>query len=452
VTLDGFVDELNALWHQYGPAALAGAGAVGLVALFAFMIAAKVRGKNLRPSLIWASANAALLLNAEGMYEVLTEMKIPAAFVWLVFAVFEIMLLNAEAQVAQRYKATTVREAGEGGKVVKAGEPGPMLPVVWALALISGVIVATNAGSATEAILRLALPVMVVWMWWGTLTAEGYTKRRSRFAFAPTRLAERAGILVAEADDDLAQLERDRKVRRMAALVEVIDLTAVTSRRHKRAVRRFRKQARTATPQVVAELAAQVDRSRTLIAQFVHVVDPAGADQPVNGALAVGRAPQGGGKTQRALTRGQVPELPAGRHAAADDTDQVEVGEVLYPAGVAPGRNQRENWLPLSELPGLPEIDPALECRCHNKDATKFCGQTLAEHVQRRGRYVLQIMNARPDWAEPGQPRIGKVQVKEICGIGSSGIQNEIGWLFDQLTNLAKGGDGDPDPALIVQR
>lgn len=99
------------------------------------------------------------------------------------------------------------------------------------------------------------------------------------------------------------------------------------------------------------------------------------------------------------------------------------------PAGMA-----GVNWLPLAELPGLPVIDPSAPCRC--KPAPKNgCGNTLLDHVQRRGKQILPIITQVPDW-DRRTNRIGKDVVKEVCDAGSS-TQMEVSWLFDQLRALA---------------
>ena len=103
-----------------------------------------------------------------------------------------------------------------------------------------------------------------------------------------------------------------------------------------------------------------------------------------------------------------------------------------------PVGNARINWLPLDQIPGLPAIDPTIVCKCHTTDdPEKWCGKSLAEHVARRGKQILLIVQAVPDW-DTRAGRIGKDMVKEICKAGGSGAQNEIAWVVDQLRLLAK--------------
>jgi hypothetical protein len=147
--------------------------------------------------------------------------------------------------------------------------------------------------------------------------------------------------------------------------------------------------------------------------------------------------------------------LPAAPPAAPVDADAVRPPAVQSPprrraiaagAGGQPPRHAAEpvsgapkgtagaNWVPLEKLEGLPYIDPGKVCEC-SPDPAKFCGRTLAYHVQRRGRYVQQIITAMPDWSMRTE-RIGKGVVRDICQV-SSDIQQDVGWVFDQLLALA---------------
>lgn len=130
---------------------------------------------------------------------------------------------------------------------------------------------------------------------------------------------------------------------------------------------------------------------------------------------------------RRAITTGRTEE-PAGRHAKT---------EVNQPVSGAPSGMAGANWVPLHELVGLPVIDPTRMCKCHPDDPARYCGKTLEYHVQRRGKYIQQILQARPDGDWAGGERIGKKFVGDVCKCGI-GTQNEIGWVFDQLRDLVR--------------
>jgi hypothetical protein len=145
-----------------------------------------------------------------------------------------------------------------------------------------------------------------------------------------------------------------------------------------------------------------------------------------------------------------VPARPARRAIAkapepAEVVDQddevvvVDVAEVVRagaPLGLA-----GVNWLPLEEIvrdlpegtDPLPAIDPDLKCKC-GPTPDKWCKWTLLDHVERRGKQIRPILEKRPEWST-GE-RVGKRQVKQYIG-ASSDVQQLVGWLFDQLRDLA---------------
>jgi hypothetical protein len=260
--------DLTGLWSDYGVLMLAGAGLLGLLVLAGLAVWARRSKKPLRPVALAVSMNLALLLNAEGMWEVLTEdVQLPRLFAGLVFAVFEILFLTATSLAAEQYRRTTVYS--EGGRVVTPGHPGSMLYVAALIAVLSGVIVASNSVSATEKLLRLAVPVVIFLMWWAALTAAGLKRRRSRFAYSPRRIAERRGWLVPDDEDpDYARMAAERQVQRM-----VVAHQRASAGRVLRAWGRWRlrRDARSATDGVVAEVVAQLARIGTVM----DLLDPA---------------------------------------------------------------------------------------------------------------------------------------------------------------------------------
>lgn len=254
--------DLAAFWAQYAALVLFGAGLAGVIALIGLGVWAKKSRKPLRPIALAVSMNLALLLNAEGMWEVLTEKAgLPALFTALVFAVFEICFLTATSLAAEQYRRTTVLDAE--GNIVTPGHPGAMLYVAALIAGLSGLIVATNAASGTEKLLRLAVPAVIFLMWWAALTAAGQRLRRSRFAYSPRRLAERWGWLIPDDDPDLVAMAAGRQVRRM-----VVAHQRVAAKRWPASWWRSRllKDARTAGEPVVAGVVEQLARIERVMA------------------------------------------------------------------------------------------------------------------------------------------------------------------------------------------
>ena len=256
VPVKQFNDLIADFWRDYAALVLLAAGLLGVVLLIAFAIWAKRSKKPLRPLALAFSMNLALLLNAEGMWVIaIDQLNLPAIFAVLVFAVFEICFLTATSLAAEQYRRTSVY--APDGTIVTPGHPGAMLYIAALIAGLSGVIVASNAATFTEKLLRLAVPCMIFLMWWAALTAAGQRVRRGRFAYSPRRLAERWGWLIPDDDPDLVRMGAERQVRRM-----VVNYHRVSGGRFPKAWWRSRllKDARTAGEPVVDEVIEQLDR------------------------------------------------------------------------------------------------------------------------------------------------------------------------------------------------
>jgi hypothetical protein len=251
-----FNDLIADFWRDYAALVLLAGGVLGVVLLISFAIWAKRSRKPLRPIALAFSMNLALLLNAEGMWVIaIDQLKLPAIFAVLVFAVFEICFLTATSLAAEQYRRTSTY--APDGTIVTPGHPGAMLWIAALIAGLSGVIVASNAVTFTEKLLRLAVPCMIFLMWWAALTAAGQRVRRGRFAYSPRRLAERWGWLIPDDDPDLVRMAAERQVRRM-----VVNYHRVSAGRFPKPWWRSRllKDARTAGEPVVDEVIEQLSR------------------------------------------------------------------------------------------------------------------------------------------------------------------------------------------------
>jgi len=297
-------DQLMQLWNDYGAALLLGAGLLGLLSLLAVVIYARKTKKRLRPIVLSASMNLALLLNAEGMWVVAQDkLHLPPQFAILVFAVFEILFLNATGLAAERYHATTIRD--EHGKIVTAGHPGKMVWVAFGIAVFSGLIVASNAPSGTEKMLRLGIPVTIFAMWWAALTAEGQTAKRGRFAYSPRRIAESRGWIIGDDDPEFKQLAHDRAVRKLVTYGDRVRSSLPPSRLWEWRAGRL---ARTATEEVTTEVLAQLERQD----RFMDLIAPHRA-----AVRAAARAQNG-----LVLPPGFAAALHAGQTPTIERTDQ----------------------------------------------------------------------------------------------------------------------------------
>lgn len=306
-----FNDQLVQLWNDYTALILLSAGVVGLLALLGLLIWARKTKKELRSSALTVSMNLALMLNAEGMWVVAVDVAhLPRLFAVLVFAVFEICFLTATSLAKEQYRRTTVR--ADDGTIIKPGHPGPMLYIAALIAVLSGVVVASNAASTTETLLRLAVPCVIFLMWWAALVAAGQSVNRGRFAYSPRRLAERWGWLIPDDDPDLQELAAKRTVRRM-----VINYYRLEAGRWPVALWKWRlfKDARTADDAIVEQVRDQLTRSRTVMAMLVPAQrTDADRREQTDGQT----AGQASGQTAADLSAGTEQVGPAAEQAAAD--------------------------------------------------------------------------------------------------------------------------------------
>lgn len=267
-------DWLLDRWDEYHALIMVAAGVAGLLILLSLLIYVKVGKRPVRPALMWVGSNLALLLNGHGMWVIATEtLELPDEFAVLVFAVFEVAIMNAMSIAADRYRKTCEYDAD--GKLIRPGHPGKMLYVVWLIAITSGVVVATNAPTLTERILRLALPVIVVLMWWATLTADGQQARRTRFAFSPMRLMTRWGWWIGDEDEDLDRLRSDRRVRLLVVYGHRLHAHVVGAWWHEWRLTRI---ARESTEAEVVAATAQLEQTIRIVHRLVPGVR---ADQKV---------------------------------------------------------------------------------------------------------------------------------------------------------------------------
>ncbi|GLY00010.1 MFS transporter [Actinoplanes sp. NBRC 101535] len=358
-------DLIAQFWRDYAALVLLGLGFLGLILLITLGIWAKRTSKPLRPLALSFSMNLALLLNAEGMWVIaVDQLNLPKVFAVLVFAVFEICFLTATSLAAEQYRRTTVY--AEDGTVVTPGHPGPMLWIAAFIAGISGVIVASNAVTGTEKLLRLAVPCVIFLMWWAALTAAGQRVRRGRFAYSPRRLAERWGLLIPDSDPDLIKMASERQVRRM-----VVNYHRVSSERWPQSWWRSRllKDARTAGEPVVADVVeqlARIQRVMDLLApgatRFVAPVVAPAATSPVLPSAPAD--PPGGAAAPVAasltapVAASVLPSQPLNGHAVNGSangraTNGVSVnGHTAAPAASAAPAPVAEGGRPLGFMPG----------------------------------------------------------------------------------------------------
>jgi hypothetical protein len=200
---------------NYRELLIAGGTVLGVLLLAAFAGYARKKKRAIRPALMTVGVNLALLMNAEGMWDIaVNRMGLPPQFAMLTFAVFEVAMLIMQAKSRERFTSTL--KLREDGSVEVPGDSGPFLKWAWVIAITSGVIVATNANSWTERLLRVALPILVQGMWQAINLSEGTRRRYGVFRYSPRRIAERRGWFAKDTTggaDHLDQLERERLLK-----------------------------------------------------------------------------------------------------------------------------------------------------------------------------------------------------------------------------------------------
>jgi len=252
--------DLTAFTYDYAVPLLTGAGLLGLALLLALVAWARRTKRPLRPIALAVSMNLALLLNAEGMWVIAVgTLQLPPLFAVLVFAVFELCFLTATSLAAEQYRNTTVY--GRDGTVLTPGHPGPMVYVAALIAVVSGLVVASNAHTGTEKVLRLAIPCVVFLMWWAALTAAGQRARRSRFAYSPRRLAERWGWLIPDDDPDLAKVAAERRLNKMAMLAHRLHNGDLDAAAKAKLEAKLAKLSLNSTTEALAEVQRRVSRA-----------------------------------------------------------------------------------------------------------------------------------------------------------------------------------------------
>lgn len=268
---------LEQQWTQYHLVVIVVTTLAGLGLLAWSAYRARKDSARLKAWMVWLGTNMALIFNAEGTWHILTtKLHQTPEFSVLVFAVFEFALLRAMSLAGDRYRATTERD--DKGKVTKPGHPGKAMQVVWFIALSSGVIVASNAPTHTEQLLRIVLPVIVVLLWWTQLTAEGQATRRGRFAYSPSRLATRWGWLVDDEDEDLARAQARRRQRLLVVYGHRLEAKVVGAWWHEWRLTRL---AREATEGDVTAAVEQLDRVTAIMDRVVpRLRKPTAAGSP----------------------------------------------------------------------------------------------------------------------------------------------------------------------------
>ncbi|RZU46678.1 hypothetical protein EV385_6755 [Krasilnikovia cinnamomea] len=388
--------DLTTFLSDYAVPLLAVAGVMGMALLLVMIVWVKRTGRPLRPMALAASMNLALMLNAEGMWRIAVgDLALPPLFAVLVFAVFEICFLTATSIAADQYRSSTVY--GPDGKVITPGDTGPMLHVAAVIAVMSGVVVASNAHTTTEQILRLAIPCIIFFMWWAALTAAGRRVRRGRFAHSPRRIAERRGWIIPDDDPDLDRMAAERRLHKMTMLAHRLHNTPLTPKQKTRTSTKLALLSLAATPEEFLEVQRRVGQA----GQVERLTDPAVLAALIPAAAAAPAVPTSTSSSPVEPDAGQrddaavstVAPAAGGRHAARKAVKPADTTVVDTPATV----KFYEQWLTIWQAM---QADP---------DAKN---EELADRLSVAPRTISKIRKAGKDGLLTAE-RLQELRVKE---------------------------------------
>lgn len=262
--------QLNAFWASYGQLVIL---ATGLAAL-CLAVAGIVRVVRSHQRDRWISGLTAMVVLAwtsEGLWEVARgPLALPIPFAVMTFFVFEAMMLTSSMQAEHHRR--------------RRGTPGPAGRYVWVLASITATVVAVNAATVVEALLRFVLPLAAAGLWWVGITAErdsdtpevraqreqAAQRRQATWAVTPRTVLVALGLM-RPGDVDISAAERERHLRRMVVAADRVHAGGWSARR---AGARLRRLARSASADDVAEVRDRVARSVGIVA----LVCPGGRD------------------------------------------------------------------------------------------------------------------------------------------------------------------------------
>jgi hypothetical protein len=149
-------------------------------------------------------------------------------------------------------------------------------------------VVALNAETLVEALLRFTLPLAAAGLWWVGITAErdddpdevkrlraAERKRREAiWAISWRRLLVAVGVMRPGAQT-LSDAERERRIRQMVAAADRLHSARPGSRRAERALQRLRRLARLASANDIAAVRARVARTARIVELVLPATDPA---------------------------------------------------------------------------------------------------------------------------------------------------------------------------------
>lgn len=265
---------VNTFWGDYGYALVVGGGVL-VVAIVVTAVVKVARSPQRDRAVGGLTALVVLAWTSEGLWEVARfTLGLPLGFAAMTFFVYEAMMLTCALQAERHRKRHPV--------------PGPAGRYVWVLASTTATVVALNASSLVEALLRFTLPLAAAGLWWVGITAErdddpdevkqlreAERKRREAiWAISWRRLLVSVGVMRPGAQT-LTDAERERRIRQMVTAADKLQSARPGSRRAERAQQRLRRLARLASANDIAAVRARVARTTRIAELVMPAADPA---------------------------------------------------------------------------------------------------------------------------------------------------------------------------------
>jgi hypothetical protein len=267
-------EQVSALWDDYAYPLVAGAGVL-VVALVATAVVKVARSRQRDRAVGGLTALVVLAWTSEGLWEVARfTLGLPLGFAVMTFFVYEAMMLTCALQAERHRKHHP--------------SPGPAGRYVWVLASTTATVVALNAETLVEALLRFTLPLAAAGLWWVGITAERdddpdeakqlreaeRARREAIWAISWRRLLVAVGVMRPGAQT-LTDAERERRIRQMVTAADKLHAAKPGSRRAERALQRLRKLARLASANDIAAVRARVARTTRIAELVMPATDPA---------------------------------------------------------------------------------------------------------------------------------------------------------------------------------
>lgn len=313
--LGGVGEQVSTFWDRHGYVLIAGLTALVIVML----VTAVVRIARSPQRDRWVAGLTAVVVLAwtsEGLWEVARfTLGLPLGFAAMTFFVYEAMMITCALQAERHRKHHP--------------SPGPAGRYVWVLASVTATVVALNASTLVEALLRFTLPLAAAGLWWIGITAERdhdpaevkqlrdaeRARREAIWAISWRQLLVTVGVM-RPGPQTLTDAERERRILQMVTAADQLQSAAPGSRRAERALRRLRRLARLASANDIAAVRARVVRSTRIAELVMPAVDlPATSNQTATHRQCDGHASQAGSPVpgeDSGVPPGEASDLPVG--------------------------------------------------------------------------------------------------------------------------------------------